>query len=192
MLLDISHPLARALHHVVEAQSLPQLFTQPARNGIGKHADDSYAHPASLDDGIRLEIGLLCACVDDICAQHGAACLANPFVIHAMSRLDVVVAYGLGIIAHIVDHLGGHIGYFGLHIVAIVAGGLSLQDVSRIEQNQTVSILLSQLLDVCAHACQRAGLRLAVDEVVGKETTVYVSGLDDSEFYGHGAEWLGK
>ena len=50
-----------------------------------------------------------------------------------MAGLYVVVAEGLGIVLHIVNHLGGNVGPVSSDEVGEVAGGLSLQDVAIVK-----------------------------------------------------------
>ena len=61
-----------------------------------------------------------------------------------MSSLNVVVSHGLSIIAHVVDYTCCHILHLWINVIAIIAGGLALQDVAVVEKQKAVSILLTE------------------------------------------------
>ena len=86
-----------------------------------------------------------------------------------MSCFHIVVAKGLGVVFHVVDHVGSHVGRLGVYIVEIVARGLSLQDIAIVNEDDVVTIFFTQTFHVSAHTCQCAALGLTVDEVVREE-----------------------
>ena len=96
-----------------------------------------------------------------------------------MPRLDIVVAEGLSVVAEVVYDLGGHVGAVGLHVVVVVAGGLSLQYVAVVQQDEVLAVLCALLLDVGTDACHRTLHGAALDEVVGEEDSVHVGGLNE-------------
>ena len=100
-----------------------------------------------------------------------------------MSCLDIVIAYGLGVIAQPVDNLGSGIGQRGLDEVGVVACRLALKNVAILQQYEIVAILLAQLLDIRAYPGQGTLHGSVLDVVVREETSVDVAGLDDSQIY---------
>ena len=49
-----------------------------------------------------------------------------------MACLDIVIAYGSGIVTQIVQDLGGNIGRKGIDIIEIIVGRLSLKDITPV------------------------------------------------------------
>ena len=94
-------------------------------------------------NGIRLETGLQCGRVDDIGCKDFAVNLAHVFVVNGTACLDVVVAYRLNVVAHVVQYLGGDVGQRRVYVVGIVAGGLSLQHIAAVDEQQSPTILLA-------------------------------------------------
>ena len=97
-----------------------------------------------------------------------------------MSRLHIVVAHCLHVVAHEVVHRCGNVLSVGLHIVIIGHDGLALQHVSRIHKQQTVAVDVAQRVDVCRHAGERPVGWLLVYEVEWKEASVHIGRLDHS------------
>ncbi len=64
--------------------------------------------------------------VYNIGSQHGAMHLFYPLVVHFMPRFYVMIAYSLGIIAHIVDDACRHVFIVRLEIIIIITDGLAL------------------------------------------------------------------
>ena len=185
-LLQVGHPVAGAADHVLKGQSLPERLVEPAGYGGGEHADDGNLHAFALNHGVGVGVGHAFRAVDDVGAQHGTAHLADPFVVDGMTGLNVVVAEGGGVVAHVVDYRGSDVLFVGSHVVRPVARRLSLQDVAVVEQQQPVAIVLAQAVDVRVHACEGALQRFPLHEVVGEEVAVHVAGLDDAQLDGLG------
>ena len=86
-------------HHVVEAQSAPQILLQPTGDGWRDHADDRHLHLAVLaQHAIGQGVGLSRLRVDDVGSQNWRVALPDPFVIDPVARLHVVVAQRLCVI----------------------------------------------------------------------------------------------
>ena len=179
---DVGHPLACRLHHVVESQPAPQFFSKPTWDGGGQHADDRNAHAVPLYYCIRSQVRLSRLSVYDVGSQEGVVHCLFPSVVNMMACFHVVVAYGLGIIPHVVADPCRDIGLGRIYEIREVAHGLALQDVAVVEQHHRVSFL-PQLPHVVAHACQRPRLGLSRDVVVGEEASVYVARLDDMDLH---------
>ena len=54
------------------------------------------------------------------------------FIIDRMACLNIVIAYGSGIVTQIVQDLGGNIGLKGIDIIEIIVGRLSLKDITPV------------------------------------------------------------
>ena len=54
------------------------------------------------------------------------------FIIDRMACLDIVIAYGGGIVTQIVQDLGGYIGLKGIDIFELIVGRLSLKDITPV------------------------------------------------------------
>ena len=93
-----------------ECHALPQRFVEPIRDCRGEHSDEGYARSVDFANGIRLETGPQCGCVDDVGRKDFAVDLAHVFVVNGTACLDVVVAYRLNVVAHVVQYLGGDVG----------------------------------------------------------------------------------
>ena len=178
-LLDVLHPSARAAHHLLKLQALPQALVEPAGDGWRQHAKDGYLHALALDHGIGTDIRQPSRCVDDVRTQHRAVHLAYPFVVDLMARLHIVIAHCLSIIAQVVHHAGSQVLFLRHDIVRPVHAGLSLQDVAIVDEQHTVAILLALALHIGAHPGEGAFQGLALDEVVREETSMNITGLDD-------------
>ena len=72
----------------------------------------------------------------------------------------------------------------GVHIIIIVAGRLTLQDVAVLQEDDVVLVGLAQIVDVRGYARQGSRFGLAVDEVVWKESSMNITRLNYSQFYG--------
>ena len=175
------HPFAGARNHLFETHARPQVLVQPVGNGGCQHAEDGDAHALALQHQVGLDVGLAAFQVDDVRTEDGAVQFLDPLVVHLVADLDVVVAEGLGVVLQVVHHLGSDVGLVGGHEVGVVAGGLALQDVAVLKENQPVAHLLALALDVTAHAGHRARHGTALGEVVGKECSVDVGRLHDAQ-----------
>ena len=96
-----------------------------------------------------------------------------------MTRLDIVVAYGLCVVLEVVHHRGGYILSCSVDVVGIVRDRLPLQYVAIVEQYHIVAMLLAQLLDITADTRHRPSHRPAVDVIVGEEAAVNITGLNN-------------
>ena len=83
-------------------------------------------------------------------------------------------------VAEVVHHFCCHVGYFRLHEVAVVAGGLSLEDIAIVDEDEVIAIGLSQLVDVSRYPGKCALKGFPVDKVVREKATMHVAGLDDA------------
>ncbi len=66
-----------------------------------------------------------------------------------MTRLNIMISKGLGIILHIVDYIGSHVSCLGVDVIIIVAGRLSLQDIAILQEDEIV------LIGLCADRLHR-------------------------------------
>ena len=95
-----------------------------------------------------------------------------------------MVAEGFGIVFHVIEYVRSHVACLGIDVVVIVAGGLSLQQVAIVEQDESVVVFLSQRVDIRLHPSQRTRLVLVFDKVVWEESAVNVAGFYNSDFNG--------
>ena len=142
-LADMGDPFACRCDDVEECHALPQRFVEPIRDCRGEHSYEGYARSVDFANGIRLETGPQCGCVDDVGRKDFAVDLAHVFVVNGTACLDVVVAYRLNVVAHVVQYLGGYVGQRRVYVVGVVAGGLSLQHIAAVDEQQSPAILLA-------------------------------------------------
>ena len=71
-----------------------------------------------------------------------------------MTGFHIMVAYGLSVVFHVVDHTCRKVLLCGVHVVAVITGGLPLKDVAIVEQQQTVAVILTQGVNVSVDPCQ--------------------------------------
>ena len=180
---DYLHPLAGGLFHVVKTKSPPQILGEPHRNGGRYHAENGNLHSVALQHLVGPEVGFARSGIDDVGAQHRSTAVARPTVENGTSRLYIVVAHIGGIIAHEVQHIGGYVERYRVDVVIVIGGGLALQDVAVVQQNQVVLIGFARFLHKCVHACQASGGLPLKDEIVGIEITVDITGLYYFQFY---------
>ena len=131
----------------------PQVFLQPVGNGWSKHAENGNPHPLSFHYGVRFQIRFAGIVVYYIGSEYGAIDFFDPFVIDLVSGFDIMIADGLCVILHVVYGMYGSIRYFRVGVVAVEAGGLSLQYVSVVEQHNVAFVFLPYFLHVVAHPC---------------------------------------
>ena len=174
------HPALRTGHHLFETHTRPEVLVQPVGNGGSQHAENSYAYALAFNDNIWLDIGFAALQVDDVRTDDGTVKFLNPFVVNLMSNLHVVVAESLGVVFHVIDDLSGNIGFVGGHEIGVVAGGLTLQDVTILKENQPIAHLLALALEVTAHTGHCTAHVAALGEIIGKERSVNVGCLHDA------------
>ena len=177
--LEIVHPFTGSRNHIYKGETAPQTLCQPVGDGWSYHSQHGNLHSAAVKYSIRLEIGLAGIGIDDIGCNNRAFHFLYPFVIHLMTRLDIVVAYGLCVVLEVVHHRGGYILSCSVDVVGIVRDRLPLQYVAIVEQYHIVAMLLAQLLDITADTCHRPSHRPAVDVIVGEEAAVNITGLNN-------------
>ena len=148
VLLDVLHPFPGTGHHVLEMETAPEILCQPVRNGWSQQAEHGNLHTLAVQDDVRLDVRLASLGVDDVGSQNRAVQLLDPFVVNRMTGLNIMVTERLCIILHIVDHIRSHVASLGVHIIIIVAGGLSLQNVAILQEDNIVLIRLSKVVDV--------------------------------------------
>ena len=98
-LLNDFHPFLCRFHHVVKAQSLPNILCQPVGNSWGEHAQHGNLDAITLDDCIRMRVRLSGLYVNNVARKHGAFHLFYPLVINSMAGFDVMIADCFSIIA---------------------------------------------------------------------------------------------
>ena len=97
-----------------------------------------------------------------------------------MTCLYVVIAESLRVVFQVIHHLSSDVRQVGLHVVGVVAGRLSLQDVPILQENQVVAKCLPLSIKICTHACHTATHRFALYEVIGEEGSMYVGRLNQT------------
>ena len=189
LLLDILHPFLGAAYHLLKLETFPDGFVQPVRDGWCQHTDDTDLHTVLVMNrvGVNTCIDMFWLCylsvlvflLDDVSTQQRTTNLTDPFVIDLVSWFDIMVANGLSVILHVVDDGGSQILVLRHHIIRPVDTWLSLKDITIVNQQQVVAILLSLFINICigTHECTFQGLLL--HEVVREEMAVYIAGLDD-------------
>ncbi len=135
-------------------------------------------------DVLHAGLAVLALLLDDVGPEQGAAHLANPLVVDLVAGLHVVVAHGLGVVAHVVDDAGREVLVVGHDVVRPVDAGLPLQDVAVVDEQQSVAVLLPLSVDVGAGPGERSLQWALLHEVVGEEVAVYVARLDDLQPHG--------
>ena len=139
LFLQLLHPVLGRSHHVLKAETAPEVFCQPVRDGRSNHAQDGNLHTLTVEDDIRFHVRSLGLGVDDVGTDHRTVEFLNP--------------------------------------VVIIAGRLSLQDISVFQQDEIILVGLAERIHVWRNTSERTSLRLAVDEIVREEGTVYVTGF---------------
>ena len=158
---DVLHPLTGTLGHFLELHALPHLAIQPLWYGGRQHTDDADFYTVTYVDGVGLQAridvfvpgrAVLRTLLDDVGTQQGASHLSDPFVVDLVAWFDIMVAYGFGIVLHIVDHTCRQVLVFRHDVVRPVDAGLSLQDVAVVNEQQPVAIILSlfSYIGICA------------------------------------------
>ena len=195
LLLDILHPFLGAAYHLLKLHALPYRLVQPVGDSGRQHADHADLHPVLIVHGVglypridvlRIGLAVLGALLHDVRTEQRTAYLSDPLVIHLVARLDIVVAHGLCVVAHIVDHAGREVLVVGHHVVRPVHAGLSLHDVAVVDQQQVVAILCAFLLNIGIGAHERSFQRRLLHEVIGEEMAVNVAGLNHFQLNGLG------
>ena len=112
-ILNIFHPFFCAAGHLLKLHTFPDRLVQPIGNSGCQHADDADLHTVDVVSGVGLQscidtlgigLAILVFLLYDVGSQQRTAHLADPFVVDLMSGFDVVIAYGLSIVFHIVDY----------------------------------------------------------------------------------------
>ena len=124
---DDVDPFGSRFRHILEMHSAPQFLVKPIGYRWCYHTNHCYPHSLALDDGVGLDVWFASGIVDNVCPKNRAIQFANPFVIHGMPRLHVMVAHRLCVVSQPVDYLCRGIGQFGFDKVGVVACGLALQ-----------------------------------------------------------------
>ena len=137
------YPFLGTTDHLVEFQSLVYRFVKPTGNGRSEKSDDGNLYAITYEKGVGLEVWLPVFFLYHIGTQDRTAYFTNPFVIDCMSWFYIVVSYCLGIVPHIVYHSCSNVLICSHHIVGPVTGGLSLQDVTIVNQQQVLAILIA-------------------------------------------------
>ena len=186
MLLDIFHPFAGTRRHLFKLDTLPYRLVQPTGNGRGQQTDDAYLDAALVVDGVGLQtvvdvrrIGgsVLVTFFHHVGSHQRTAHLANPLVVHLVTRFQIVVAKGLDVVFHVVDDAGRQIDLVRCNKVRPVDTRLSLHDVAIVYQQQVVAILLAFLINIAVSTHQRPVNGLALGEVPWEEVAMNVAGL---------------
>ena len=182
--LQVIHPIPCTCSHLLESQAAPDGFVQPVGDGRGNHTQDGNLHTLTFQDGIRSHIRLIGFGVNDIGSQHRTFHLTDPFVIDGMSCLHIMVAEGLCVIPHVVDDRSCDVGFVRLDAIIVIADGLTLKDVTVVDEDDVLAIFLPKTVDVSTDSSQTALQGFTLHKAIGKEMSMHVSGFDDSELNG--------
>ena len=131
--LDDGHPFLCARDHFFKSESAPQALVQPVRYGRSQHAEYGYFDTCTVEYGVWFKVRSVGVCVCHVCPQHRTFRFLYPLVIDGMPGFHIMVSDGLGIIFHIVDDTCGDVGLLWIHEVAVIAGRLSLQDITVVQ-----------------------------------------------------------
>ena len=96
-----------------------------------------------------------------------------------MARFNVVIAYGLRIISQFVEHARCHVWLLGCHEIAVITGGLTLQHISPIEQQQPFSVACTLGFDVACSPRKTSCARLSLNEIIRKKAAVNVGCVEN-------------
>ena len=151
LLLQLFHPVLGRSHHVLKAETAPEVFCQPVRDGRSNHAEDGNLHTLAVEDDIRFHVRSLGFGVDDVGTDHRTVEFLDPLVVNRMTGLNVVITKGLCVILQVVDHICRHVAFVGGDVVVIVASWLTLQDVAVLQQDQVVLVAQSEGVHVGGH-----------------------------------------
>ena len=148
------HPFSCRLGHLFKVHAAPQLFLQPVWYGRSKHAEHGNPHSLAFHDGVWRQVRLVSGVVYNVGSEYRAVDLLYPFVVNLVSGFHVMVANGLCVILHVVYGMCSRIWYSRVGIVAVEAGGLSLQNIPVVEQHDVAVGFFPDFLHVVAHPCQ--------------------------------------
>ena len=148
LLLQLLHPVLGRSYHVLKAETAPEVFCQPVRDGRSNHAQDGNLHTLAVEDDIRFHVRSLGLGVDDIGTDHRTVEFLDPLVVNRMTGLNVVITKGLCVILQVVYHICCHVSFLRSDIIIIVAGRLSLQDISVFQQDEIILVGLAERIHV--------------------------------------------
>ena len=121
--------------------------------------------------------------IHNIGTQYRKTAVTCPTVENGTAGLYVMVTHIAGIIPHEIHHLRCQMRGNGIYVIIIIGCGLSLQNVTIVQENQIFAISLTFLLHQSMHTCQTAGCLPAAYKVVGIVVSVYITGLYDFQFH---------
>ena len=191
--LDILHPFSGAAGHLLKFYALPDRFVQPVGDSGCQHTDDADLHAVDVVSGVGLQTGIdalwigravLVGFLDNVRTQQRTAHLTDPFVVDLMAGFYIVIAHGLSIVFHIVDHRGSQVLVLRHHVVRPVHTGLPLQDIAVVDQQQVFAILLTLFLDIGVSACEGAVDGPVVHKVPREEMPVHIARFNHFQPYG--------
>ena len=131
LLLQLFHPVLGRSHHVLKAETAPEVFCQPVRDGRSNHAQDGNLHT-----------------LDDVGTDHRTVEFLDPLVVNRMTGLNIVITKGLCVILQVVYHICCHVSFLCSDVVVIIAGRLSLQDISVFQQDEIILVGLAERIHV--------------------------------------------
>ncbi len=121
--------------------------------------------------------------IHNIGTQYRKTAVTCPTVENGTAGLYVMVTHITGIIPHEIHHLRCQMRGNGIYVIIIIGCGLSLQNVTIVQENQIFAISLTFFLHQSMHTCQTAGCLPAAYKVVGIVVAVYITGLYDFQFH---------
>ena len=148
LLLQLLHPVLGRSHHVFKAETAPEVFCQPVRDGRSEHTEDGNLHTLTVEDDIRFDVRSLGLGVDDVGTDHRTVEFLDPLVVNRMACLNVVITKGLCVILQVVYHIRCHVSFLRGDVIIIVAGRLSLQDISVFQQDEIILVGLAERIHV--------------------------------------------
>ena len=96
-----------------------------------------------------------------------------------MACFNVVIAYDLRIISQFVEHARCHVGLLWCHEIAVITGGLTLQHISPIKQQQPFPVVYTLGFDVACSPRKTACARLSLNKIIRKKAAVNVSCVEN-------------
>ena len=172
---DNLHPFARRLLHIVETQSFPQIFGEPCRDGRGNHSQYYDLHAITLQHFIWSQMGLSRRRIYDVGPQYREVTSRDPTVENGTPRFHIMVTHVAGIILHIVHHFRAKMGRYRIYIIIVIGSGLSLQDITVIQQYQILFILFAFFLHERINPCQTPLPLMAGYKIVRIIIAMYVT-----------------
>ena len=147
----------------------------------GDHADDGHIHAVLLHDGPAGAGDALAVGAGDVGSQHGEVGLTQDGLHGGDAPVELVVAQGHGVIAHVVHGGDDGVGLVGGLVVDIVGHDGALDIVARVDEDG-VGILSPDLLDVGVQPGHAVVVSLFVVLIgVAPDVAVHIRGAQNGD-----------